>query len=85
MTRPVTNRDRATSLASAPEATRWAVAVAAFGQKLRGDPWVSDEYGWEEVEALAQGARGRDPDGDRAEFVTLVRSAADAHVRPQGH
>lgn len=85
MTRPVTSRDRATRLASAPEATRWALAVAAFGQKLRGDPWVSDRFGWEEVEALAQGARGRDPDGDRAEFVTLVRSAADAHVRPQGH
>jgi len=84
MTRPVTSRDRATSLSSAPEATRWALAVAAFGQKLRGDPWVPNQFGWEEVEALAQGARGRDPDGDRAEFVTLVRSAADAHVRPQG-
>ncbi|MBU2136040.1 MAG: DUF3520 domain-containing protein, partial [Alphaproteobacteria bacterium] len=85
MTRPVTSRDRSPSLASAPEATRWALAVAAFGQKLRGDPWVSDSFGWAEVETLAQAARGRDPDGDRAEFVTLVRSAADAHVRPQGH
>ncbi|MAK80594.1 VWA domain-containing protein [Phenylobacterium sp.] len=85
MTRPVTSRDRSPSLASAPEATRWALAVAAFGQKLRGDPWVSDGFDWAQVEALAQAARGRDPDGDRAEFVTLVRSAADAHVRPQGH
>jgi len=85
MTRPVTSRDRSPSLASAPEATRWALAVAAFGQKLRGDPWVSDRFGWDDVEALAQAARGRDPDGDRAEFVTLVRSAADAHVRPQGY
>lgn len=85
MTRAVTSHDRSPSLASAPEATRWALAVAAFGQKLRDDPWVSDRFGWTEVEALAQAARGRDPDGDRAEFVTLVRSAADAHVRPQGH
>lgn len=84
MTRPVTGRDGHGALASAPEATRWALAVAAFGQKLRGDPWVSADFGWAEIETLAQSARGRDVDGDRAEFVTLVRSAADAHVRPEG-
>ncbi|MDP3490694.1 MAG: VWA domain-containing protein [Phenylobacterium sp.] len=82
MTRPVTASDRARSLAAAPEATRWALAVAAYGQKLRGDPWLSARFGWTEIEALAQGARGQDIDGDRAEFVTLVRSAADARVRP---
>lgn len=84
MTRPVTDQDRTTSLARAPEATRWAVAVAAFGQILRGDPWVAERFGWREVEALAQGARGQDRDGDRAEFITLVRSAADTHVQIEG-
>jgi hypothetical protein len=28
------------------------------------------------VQALAQGARGEDPDGLRAEFIRLVRAAA---------
>lgn len=84
MTRPVTAQDRTTSLVQAPEATRWAVAVAAFGQKLRGDPWISQRFSWPEIEALAQAARGQDRDGDRAEFVTLVRSAADAQVGSDG-
>ncbi|MCG9915814.1 MAG: VWA domain-containing protein [Phenylobacterium sp.] len=84
MTRPVTAQDRTTSLARAPEATRWAVAVAAFGQMLRGGPWISERFGWGEVEALAQDARGQDRDGDRAEFITLVRSAADTQVRSDG-
>jgi Ca-activated chloride channel family protein len=60
---------------AAPESTRWALAVAAFGQKLRGDPWMSPDYGWDQVLALAQGARGEDPYGERAEFVQIVRAA----------
>jgi len=58
-----------------PEAMRWAMAVAAFGQKLRNDPWMSADYGWDQVLDLAQGARGEDPYGDRAEFVQMVRAA----------
>ena len=54
------------------------MAVAAFGQKLRGDPCVADAFGWADILALAQGARGDDPFGDRAEFVQLVRAAAEA-------
>ena len=57
-----------------PEATRWALAVAAFGQKLRGDPWMAEDYGWDRIVDLAQGARGEDPYGDRAEFVQLARA-----------
>src|SRR5690606_394075 len=58
------------------EATRWALAVAAFGQKLRGDPWMAADYGWDRILDQAQGARGDDPFGDRAEFVQLVRAAS---------
>jgi Ca-activated chloride channel family protein len=61
--------------AQPPEATRWAIAVAAFGQKLRGDPWMNADYGWNAILDQAQGARGDDPYGDRAEFVQLVRAA----------
>jgi Ca-activated chloride channel family protein len=61
--------------AQPPEATRWALAVAAFGQKLRNDPWLAADYGWDRVLDQAQGARGEDPYGDRAEFVQMVRAA----------
>ena len=62
--------------APAGEATRWALAVAAFGQKLRGDPWMAPDFGWDRIVDLAQGARGDDPYGERAEFVQLARAAA---------
>lgn len=65
------------SLAAAPEATRWAVSVAGFGQKLKDDPRLSAGFGWDQILDLAQGARGADPYGERAEFVQLVRAAKD--------
>ena len=64
-----------------PESTRWALAVAAFGQKLRGDPWMSDGYGWTQVLEQAQGARGEDEHGDRAAFVQMVRAAQGLPAR----
>ncbi|WP_312599234.1 von Willebrand factor type A domain-containing protein [Brevundimonas sp.] len=72
---PLTNRTAGPVSAQPPEATRWALAVAAFGQKLRGDPWMAGDYGWDRILDQAQGARGGDPYGDRAEFVQLVRAA----------
>ncbi|HYE47543.1 MAG TPA: VWA domain-containing protein [Caulobacter sp.] len=65
------------SLEAAPEATRWAVSVAGFGQTLRGDPWLAPGFGYDRIAALAEGARGRDETGQRAEFIRLVRSARD--------
>lgn len=62
------------TLAAAPADQRFAVAVAAFGQRLRGEPQVSD-YSYADIATLANDARGADPDGYRAEFVKLVRMA----------
>ena len=76
--RPVTEADRPAALAEAPESTRFALAVAAYGQKLRGDPWLSADFGWDEIAALAKGAKGEDEFGLRAEFVKLARNAASA-------
>jgi len=76
--RPVTAADRPAALAEAPEATRFALAVAAYGQKLRGDPWLGAGFGWDEIAGLAKGARGDDDFGLRAEFVKLVRAASSA-------
>ena len=61
--------------ATAPEATRWAMAVAAFSQRLRGDPWMSASFKNAAILELAQGARGDDPYGERAAFVQMVRAA----------
>ncbi len=70
--------------AQPPESTRWAMAVAAFGQKLRGDPWMAEGYGWNDILEQAQGARGEDPFGERAGFVQMVRAAEGlpAQARP---
>ena len=73
----VTNRASGPVSAQPPESTRWALAVAAFGQKLRGDPWMPADYGWNAILEQAQGARGEDPYGERAEFVQLVRAASE--------
>jgi len=80
--RPITQRDFVADIARAPETTRWATAVAGYGQLLRGDPYLSQGYGWDDVIALAQGARGRDEFGWRAEFVQLARAAATAAALP---
>jgi Ca-activated chloride channel family protein len=67
--------------AQPPESTRWAMAVAAFGQRLRGDPWMAEGYGWSDVLEQAQGARGEDAYGERAEFVQMVRAAQGLPAR----
>ncbi len=59
---------------AAPEDVRFSIAVAAFGQMLRGDPFTAG-FGYDGVIALAQTARGADPFGYRAEFLNLVRLA----------
>ena len=69
---PVRAGSARTTLASAPLDQRFAVAVAAFGQRLRGEPQVAD-YSYADIADLANGARGVDSEGYRAEFVKLVR------------
>ena len=63
------------------ESTRWALGVAAFGQRLRGDPWLSDSFTWADIQALAYGARGRDEGGLRQEFLDLVDRASELERR----
>lgn len=75
------NRAGAPASSVPPESTRWALAVAAFGQKLRGDPWMPADYGWNAILEQAQGARGADPFGERAEFTQLVRRAESLPAR----
>ena len=64
-------------MAAAPEDVRFSVVVAGFGQLLRGTPYLQN-YGFDDVLALAQTARGTDPYGYRAEFLNLLRLAKSA-------
>ncbi len=53
---------------------RFGVAMAGFGELLRGGTYLGS-WGWGDAIALANGARGDDPFGYRAEAVTLMRLA----------
>jgi Ca-activated chloride channel family protein len=67
------------SIARAPREARFAASVAAFGQLLRGGRYTGD-YSYDDVINLAQGARGQDRFGYRAEFINLVRLAQSAAI-----
>ena len=51
---------------------RFAAAVAAVGQKLRGDSQLAG-FSYQDAIALASDAKGEDENGYRAEFIQLVR------------
>jgi Ca-activated chloride channel family protein len=55
----------------ASEELRFAGAVAAFGQQLRGGEYLED-FGFADIRKLAATARGEDSYGYRAEFISLV-------------
>ncbi len=56
---------------------KFAAAVAAFGQKLRGGKYLGTLC-WDDIRKLAGQARGSDPFGYRGEFLQLV-SLAGSH------
>jgi Ca-activated chloride channel family protein len=58
----------------APGDARFAAAVAAFGQKLRGGDYIG-AFGYDEIADAARAARGSDGGGYRAEFIELVEMA----------
>jgi Ca-activated chloride channel family protein len=82
ISRTLGNRDRAWEDASAN--FRFASAVAGFGLLLRESRYRGDlSYG--EVIDLARGAMGRDPSGDRAEFIRLAGLAQLLAGTEPGH
>ena len=70
------------SMQAVPDEQRFAVAVAAFGQRLRSEKELSD-FSFGDIAALANSARGADPEGYRAEFVKMVRMAESMKVISQ--
>ena len=71
---PVRSADALAKIDGAPAEQRFAIAVAAFGQRLRGESAV-DNLSYANIFEIANAARGADPEGYRAEFVRLVRMA----------
>ncbi len=76
--RPITDRD---VHRHASTRLRFAAAVAAFADRLRGGHNV-DGFSLVDIGRLAQGARGADPHGYRAGFVRLVELAQGMQAPP---
>ncbi len=62
-----------TDLPDQPD-TGFAMAIAGFGQLLRGDDYLGD-WGYSDAIALANSSKGDDPYGYRAEAIRLMRLA----------
>lgn len=75
ITTPVTAANEVKSFDAAGADQRFSVAVAAFGQKLRNEDQTAN-FGYERIAEIANAARGADPFGYRAEFLSLVRLAS---------
>lgn len=67
-------KDRDAAWQDASEDFRFASAAAGFGLLLRDSRFRGD-LDFDKVAAMARGARGRDREGHRAEFATLVEQA----------
>lgn len=66
---------KASQLTAAPsESLRFASAVAGFADTLRGGARM-DGWSWDAILQTARGAQGRDPNGERAEFLRLMQAA----------
>lgn len=74
---PVTEKDEVSSIDKASSEARFATSVAAFGQILKGGTYTG-AFSHDDVIKLAQGAKGEDRFGYRAEFINLVRLAKSA-------
>ncbi|MFC1817071.1 von Willebrand factor type A domain-containing protein [Thermodesulfobacteriota bacterium] len=79
LTTPINSESEYQTLAKVPAEARFASAVAAFGQLLRGDPYL-ERFDYNDVITLAEKARGKDRFGYRAEFLNLVRLAKTARA-----
>ena len=72
--RPITKSDEVDGVDRLPVDVKFAASVAAYGQLLRGDPYIHN-YTYDDVLSLAESSKGEDRFGYRAEFINLVRLA----------
>jgi Ca-activated chloride channel family protein len=69
-------------LAASSERFRFAAAVAAFGQQLRGGKYL-EQFSYDSILDLGRDARGEDRFGYRAEFLNLVSLAKALSTKPR--
>lgn len=74
ISQPVTPANEVPSFEAAGVDQRFSVAVAAFGQKLRNET-AAGNFSYDHIAEIANAAKGQDPFGYRAEFLSLVRLA----------
>ena len=74
---PINAKLEYSSIEKAPADMRFAAAVAAFGQILKGGAHTGG-FSYDDVIRLAEDARGTDTFGYRSEFLNLVRLARTA-------
>ncbi len=72
--RPLLASDMVSGLDATTDRYRFAAAVAAFGQQLRGGVWLQ-HFGYDQILTLARRSRGPDAFGYRGEFLGLVKLA----------
>jgi Ca-activated chloride channel family protein len=73
-------RSEIVDLKDASDELRFAGAVAAFGQELRGGEYL-DDFDYPEIRKLASSGRADDPFGYRGEFISLVNLAESLSVQ----
>jgi Ca-activated chloride channel family protein len=82
MTKPIGRAQEYRRIRDVPADIRYAASVAAFGQLLRGAPYMRG-FGCDDIVSLARPARGDDPFGYRSEFIGLVFAAKSAGAMPE--
>ena len=83
ITQEVTRGDVKHEIKGASNGYRFAAAVAAFGQILRGGKYLGD-FDYSDVVQLARAARGEDAYGYRNEFVRMVGLAQNLQPHRPG-
>jgi Ca-activated chloride channel family protein len=65
--------DGNTPLENTSENFRWSATVAGFGMLLRESEYVKN-FSYDQVIEMAQGAKGKDEEGYRIEFINMAKS-----------
>ncbi|MNU31200.1 von Willebrand factor [compost metagenome] len=82
ITSPILDGDALKTIDAASPDVKFSIAAAAFAQKLKQEPWVSD-YDWKEVESLMKQGQGADPYALRGEAIRLVQIAGTLAKRDE--
>lgn len=80
----IVKKEDGTPLDKTSADTRWAVAVAAFGEALRGGKY-NGAMDWAEIRRLAQSAAEPDAYGLRKEMLELIDIAESLSSEPAAH